>query len=70
MTEQFSELVEISRLNGNFKRNYGKWLAAYLYLRSVSAARGRPFFWGGLLAAIISTGTTFLEKYSLPWLRF
>ena len=35
-----SELVEISKLNGDFKRNYGKLLGAILYLRFVSAARG------------------------------
>jgi hypothetical protein len=42
MHAQYSELVEISKLNGDFKKNYGKLIGAYLYLRSVSAARGRP----------------------------
>ena len=41
-----SELVEISKLNGSFKRNYGRFIGAYLYLRSISAARGRSFFLG------------------------
>jgi hypothetical protein len=49
MSDQSSELVEISKLNGDFRRNYGKLIGAYLYLRSVSAARGRPWFWAGLL---------------------
>jgi hypothetical protein len=44
MSAQFSELVEISKLNGDFKKNYGMLIGAYLYLRSISAARGRSFF--------------------------
>jgi len=40
MSEQSSEFVEISKLNGDFRRNYGKLIGAYLYLRSVSATRG------------------------------
>ena len=36
MPDQCSELVEISKLNGDFRRNYGKVLGAILYLRSVS----------------------------------
>ena len=44
MSDQSSELVEISKLNGDFKKNYGKLIGGYLYLRSVSAARGRPYF--------------------------
>jgi hypothetical protein len=48
MSDPSSELVEISKLNGDLKRNYGRLIGAYLYLRSVSAARrtlrclGRP----------------------------
>ena len=41
MSDQCSELVEISKLNGDFRRNYGKVLGAILYLRSINAARGR-----------------------------
>ncbi len=44
MSERFdtsSELVEISKLNGSFRRNYGTFIGAYLYLRSIGAARGR-----------------------------
>ena len=44
MPNRSSELVEISKLNGDFKRNYGKLLGAFLYLRSISAACGRPSF--------------------------
>ena len=44
MSEPNSELIEISKLNGDFKRNYGKLLGAVLYPHSISAARNRSFF--------------------------
>jgi hypothetical protein len=69
MSGPSSELVEIAKLNGHFKRNYGRLIGAYLYLRSVSAARGRSFLWSGLLFALASAGVTWLEKYSLRWLQ-
>ena len=62
-----SDLVEISKLNGDFKRNYGKWIGAYLYLRSLSAASGRPLAWSGLLFALASAGLTWLERHVLHW---
>jgi hypothetical protein len=70
MSKVQSELVEISKLNGDFKKNYGRLLGALLYLHSISAARGRSFVWGGLLVALISSATAFLEKRGLSWLRF
>jgi len=66
MSDTSSELVEISKLNGDFKRNYGKVIGAFLYLRSLSAARGRPFLWAGLLLAIVSAGVAWLEKHGVP----
>jgi len=65
MSNSPSELVEISKLNGDFKRNYGRLIGAYLYLRSIGAARARSFVWGSLLFAIASAGAGWLEKYSL-----
>ena len=65
MSEQFSELVEISKLNGDFKRNYGKLLGAFLYLRSVSAASGRRIFW----MSLISTALAWLATRLLAWLH-
>ena len=56
MSDQSSELVEISKLNGDFRKNYGKLIGAYLYLRSVSAARGRSWFWAGLVSFACSVG--------------
>ena len=40
-SESFSELVEIAKRNGDFRRNYGTIVGAYLYLRSINATRGR-----------------------------
>ena len=60
-----SELVEITKLNGDFKRNYGRLIGAYLYLRSVSAVRGRSVVWGDLLFTFISASVIWLEKHGL-----
>ena len=66
MSDQSSELVEISKLNGDFRKNYGKLIGAYLYLRSVSAARGRSVLWTGFLLALLSAGVAWLKQYGLP----
>jgi hypothetical protein len=66
MSESISELVAISKLNGDFKRNYGRLIGAFLYLHSINAARGRSFFWGGLLIAVLSAGASWLERHGLP----
>ena len=69
MSDRPSELVEISKLNGDFRKNYGKLIGAYLYLRSVSATRGRPYFWSGLLFVAFSTVATWLEHHGFSWLH-
>jgi hypothetical protein len=63
MSDQFSELVEISKLNGDFRKNYGKLIGAYLYLRSVSAARGRSWFWAGVVSIACSAVLAWLAKH-------
>ena len=63
MSDQCSELVEISRLNGDFRRNYGKVLGAILYLRSVSAARGRSWFWAGWVSFACSVAVAWLARH-------
>ncbi len=68
MSDQSSELVEISKLNGDFKRNYGKLLGAYLYLRSVSAAAGRRIFWISLISIASSTALAWLARHVFAWL--
>ena len=72
MSERFdtpTELVEISRLNGSFRRNYGTLIGAYLYLRSISAARERPFVWPGLILAVASALLAWFVKHSLSSLH-
>jgi hypothetical protein len=58
---QSSDLVEIAKRNGDFRRNYGTFLGAFLYLRSLNAARGRSFFWSGLIAAVLSATLVWLK---------
>jgi hypothetical protein len=67
MQHPASDLVDISKLNGDFKRNYGKLLGAFLYLRSINAARGRSCVYNGSLLAILSIGAAWLKRHGL-WL--
>ena len=69
MSAEFSELVEISKLNGDFKKNYGMLIGAYLYLRSISAARGRSFFWTGLISIAWSAALAWLWRRGFAWLH-
>lgn len=54
LVRQHSDLVEIARRNGDFKRNYGTLIGAFLYLRSLSAARGRPITCMGLVLGLVA----------------
>jgi hypothetical protein len=65
----FSELVEISKLNGSFSKNYGRFLGAYRYLCSIKAAGGRSFFWAGILSIAYSTALAWLTKCVFAWLH-
>ena len=68
MTDQSSELVEIYKLNGDFRRNYGKLIGAFLYLRSISAVGGRPLFWTVVSCAVASAAVIWLRRTVLLWL--
>ena len=57
-----SELSNIAKLNGDFRRNYGTLLGAFLYLRSVSAVRGRPWFWTGPISIACTAAMSWLAK--------
>jgi hypothetical protein len=61
--QNFSELVEIAERNGDFRKNYGTIIGAYLYLRSVSAVRGRFTFWSGLVFSAIASVIAWLERH-------
>jgi hypothetical protein len=65
MSDQSSELIEISKLKGDF-RNYGKLIGAYLYLRSVSATRGRSFLWVGFVYMLVSVCVAWLKQHGFP----
>ena len=47
-----SDLMEIAKRNGDFRKKLGVIVGAILYLRSISAARPRLFWWQALLAAL------------------
>ena len=49
----YSEIVEIAKYTGEFRKHYGKLIGAYLYLRSLSAVRGRSLLWTGLIGLVI-----------------
>lgn len=66
--EVSSELSKIAKLNGDFRRNYGTLLGAFLYLRSISAVRGRSWFWAALLSVACSAALGWVGKHVFPWL--
>jgi hypothetical protein len=66
--ESSSELSKIAKLNGDFRKNYGTLLGAFLYLRSISAARGRSWLWGGLFSFACSAALAWLGKHGFSWL--
>ena len=63
MTVQSNDLVEITKLNGDFRKNYGKFIGAFLYLRSISATRGRPWFWAGGVSIACSAVWAWLARH-------
>lgn len=67
--EQSCDLAKIAKLNGDFRRNYGALLGAFLYLRSISAARGRSWFWAGLISMACSAALAWVGKYGVAWLH-
>jgi hypothetical protein len=58
-----SEISKIAKLNGEFRKNYGMLLGAYLYLHSINAARGRPWFWAGLASLACSALLAWLTRH-------
>ena len=63
-----SDLVEIAKRNGDFRKNWGPIIGAILYLRSIAAARGGSFRWKEMLA-IITTSLVLLRSHlRMPYL--
>jgi hypothetical protein len=52
-----SELVEIVKRNGDFRKNWGPIIGAFLYLRSIAAARGGSSWCKGLLVVALGAAT-------------
>jgi hypothetical protein len=68
MHDGCSDLVEIARQNGDFKKNYGKLLGALLYLRSAELAGGsRPILRMGWLVGLIGLITALAKAWH--WYR-
>ena len=59
-----SNLVEIVKRNGDFRRNYGITVGALLYLSSINAARGGISWWKTLLGIAIAITTLWLKLRS------
>lgn len=62
-----SDLVEIARRNGDFRKNYGTVVGAFLYLRSISAARGRSWTLPGVVLGLIAAALPWLTKLGWRW---
>ncbi|MGY3534546.1 hypothetical protein ACVISU_007314 [Bradyrhizobium sp. USDA 4452] len=56
-----SDLVEIARRSGEFRKHYGVLLGAFLYLSSISAARPRSIWWSGTLTALIGAAALWVK---------
>ncbi|WP_271597878.1 hypothetical protein [Bradyrhizobium sp. CCBAU 45384] len=65
--ETSSELSKIAKLNGDFRRNYGTFIGAILYLRTVGAARRSPWFWAGLASFAWSAALSWLARHGWIW---
>ncbi|MES5483845.1 hypothetical protein QMZ05_13920 [Bradyrhizobium sp. INPA03-11B] len=57
-----SDLVEIARRSGEFRKHYGVALGAFLYLSSISAARPRSIWWSGVLTALIGAVALWIKS--------
>ena len=60
-----SDLVAISKLNGEFRKNYGTLVGAYLYLRTINAARARRQLGYGWILAALSTAFSWVRIHRM-----
>jgi hypothetical protein len=67
LEQRYSNLVEIAKRNGEFRRNYGLLVGALLYLRSLSAACGRPVGWTGLILGLMAAALSLASKLDWKW---
>jgi hypothetical protein len=69
MSANHSELIAIARLNGDFRKNYGKLIGAYLYLRSISTIGGRRYILSTFLFAASAAIVGWIERHAFTWLH-
>ena len=62
-----SDVIEVSKLNGGFRKNYGLVLGVFLFLWSFCVVCGKSLFWTGLASAICSVVAAWLTKHGLVW---
>ncbi|WP_076859409.1 hypothetical protein [Bradyrhizobium mercantei] len=55
-------LIEVVKRNGDFRKNYGIAIGAFLFLRSLSAARGGTTFWNALAAIVTAAFAAVLHN--------
>ena len=65
--QKHSDFVEILRRNGDFRKHWGMLIGAFLYLRSLSGARSRPFSWTGLILGLIAAALPWAAKLDWRW---
>jgi hypothetical protein len=64
-----SDLVEIAKRNGDFRKNWGVIVGSILYWLSIKAARPRSVWWTVLVGLLGGAGGFALKRVwlSLPW---
>lgn len=56
-------LIEVVKRNGDFRKNYGRAIGAFLFLRAVSAARGRTVLGSAMAAIVTAAFAAGLQRY-------
>jgi hypothetical protein len=70
---KYSELLEVLKRSGNFRKDWGLLFGAFFFHRAINAAAGRrPFLWTWLAGGGIAAATAWLQSHwwlTLPWGR-
>jgi hypothetical protein len=56
-----SDFAELVKHNGDFRKNYGLIVGAYLYALSLKAVSGRSFPWISALLTVFAAGLGWLK---------
>jgi hypothetical protein len=61
-----SNLVELAKQSGEFKKHYGKYWGGFIQLQFMNAEAGRrPFLWGVLVSIGLAVAGAVI-RYALP----